>query len=113
MGQWLQIDGHTQQLAYAFEATRASILKLATVSSLMRTKDVKKDANSPSVLDMPLVEVFAKQTKVLFDIVTDFEGSLDVKMIHALMKAGAYDQLPEPLRPKEPTEIGRCVDIAM
>ena len=103
LGQYMSIDGHNNDyLKQAHSAVLDSNLKLADSTTPVRHSTIEEKDTSPSVLDMPLREATVKKAKYLFDLMRDtqVEGDHDMKMIIPLMKAGAYNQLPLPLRPK-------------
>ena len=64
LGEWLSIPGHSEQLAQAFAATKYSAIKMADLTTPVRTKTIEKKDSSPCILDLPLRKVVQKKAQV-------------------------------------------------
>jgi hypothetical protein len=64
--------------------------------------------------EMPLVGVGEHVSiKHLVDVLPQYEGEIDMSKVHEIMSRGAYEELPEPLRPKEKTEAAYSMQVVV
>ena len=64
--------------------------------------------------EMPLIGVDDHVSlKHFVDVLPHYKGEIDMSQVREILSRGAYEELPEPLRPKEKTEFAYSMQVVV